>query len=913
MTQPKEKITVPQSAPSIGRYQLIRSIAKGGMGEVFLAYDPLAEREVALKVIRPELFKYPSIKERFLKEAKIAATLTHPAVIPIYAIYESQETLYYTMPFIEGDTLKEMLNQAKREDNDLTSLSLPALMRVFLTLCQTIAYAHSKEILHRDIKPENIIVGTFGEVILIDWGLAQKVHDSPEKEENIPDVQKGLTRPGKVVGTLSFMAPERVLGKRATFQSDIYSLGVMLYQILTLTLPFKRPSLKLFLKRVGKEPLIDPIEIAPHRDIPKQLADAAKKCLQFDPQKRYQAVSHLIEDLEKVIEGHPDWIEVEKLHLEKKEEWSFQENVLFSKQMAITQSTEVAEWMALMVSRRGYRGNIQLKTTITLKKMSHGIGLALSLPTPHEGYKLEEGLFVWIGSETHPGITLYRSNVEVLHFDRLFLPEKKCTLTFEKSMHSLRLFIEDKLLFDFPLSLPTMGTHVACFYKDTLFTLSPLTVSVGSQNATIPCLAIPEAFLMVGDFDNALFEYEKIAASFEGRNQGRQALFQMGLTLIEKGKREEKKKTTLFSKARKVFEKLHLSPSAPLEYLGKATLCKEEKDIEEEIKYFQIALRKYKNHPLFPMIKEEVFFRLHETAQRDRKGAYLFSLLTLRHIDKLNWRRETKSLLKNVKKHLEPFPFFVESDKEISLAIHLSFLLNKPLLLIDILENDATLDTSLKRNLLLSLATLDYPPSLESKESYYEDIDPLFSNEPLPVQGEKLLQNALKNRSIESLSPLLVFATRNLTQSSAPLLIKLLTPFENSSETVTPLLLFCHLFMKSWEEAKRLFSKYEKTTLSEPTSLLYTLYGCFLFGTKDEKRLAHFSNLTPLSSPPSYLLLGYFLNGSITLEKTNNWNLSALPFEKIQLFQQLSLFFHLTGDTKQANAFEKKWTGSKKG
>ena len=208
---------------NIGPYQVLSSIGKGGMGEVFLAYDTLCGRRIALKRIRPDLLDFKQINYRFLKEAHITCQLTHPSIIPIYAIHKEGKEVYYTMPFVQGETLKEILKKTKAqvrkgEKLDYIGSSIPALMRIFVSISQAVAYAHSKDVLHRDLKPENIIVGPYGEVLILDWGLAKLVR---QPEENALEEPKGhsslsgLTLVGKIVGTVSYMAPERAQGPHA--------------------------------------------------------------------------------------------------------------------------------------------------------------------------------------------------------------------------------------------------------------------------------------------------------------------------------------------------------------------------------------------------------------------------------------------------------------------------------------------------------------------------------------------------------------------------------------------------------------------------------------------------------------------------------------------------------------------------
>ena len=253
----------------LGPYQILRSIGKGGMGEVFLAYDTQCGRRIALKKIREDLLQHKQLFNRFLTESRVTSQLTHPSIIPIYSIHQEGELLYYTMPFVEGETLKEILRVTRRQVKQGEKLhhigeSIPALIRVYVNICQAIAYAHSKKVLHRDIKPENIIIGKYGEVMMLDWGLAKMLEAPPMEPLSIQEEERArMTALGKVVGTVAYMAPERALGMPATIQTDVYALGVILYQLLTLRSPFQRSSLKEFRQNWQKEKIIEPLKQLP--------------------------------------------------------------------------------------------------------------------------------------------------------------------------------------------------------------------------------------------------------------------------------------------------------------------------------------------------------------------------------------------------------------------------------------------------------------------------------------------------------------------------------------------------------------------------------------------------------------------------------------------------------------------------
>ena len=299
----KPEYTFPMQ---LGQYTLTKLIGQGGMGEIFLAKDPVCEREVALKRILPDHMKREILRKRFLNEPKIAAQLSHPSIIPVYSLHEEEESIYYTMPYIQGHTLREILVKARTSQEygqDAHSIvsSIQTLMLIFMNICNALEYTHSKGFLHRDIKPENIMIGQFNEVVILDWGVATRIENATTDESGVKEEDplplQGLTKPGKTVGTVEFMAPERALGAASSVKTDIYSLGATLYFILTLQLPFRRPnSLKEWrkqLKEHGTETLTDPQEIAPYREITPQLSNIVLKCMHTDPRKRYESVQKL--------------------------------------------------------------------------------------------------------------------------------------------------------------------------------------------------------------------------------------------------------------------------------------------------------------------------------------------------------------------------------------------------------------------------------------------------------------------------------------------------------------------------------------------------------------------------------------------------------------------------------------------
>jgi serine/threonine-protein kinase len=691
----------------IGPYGIVQSLGKGGMGEVYLAKDPMCGRHVALKRIRPELRLNKTIQNRFLREAQVASALSHPSIVPILAIQTIPPDVYYTMPYVEGVTLRQILRTNREPGSHPVVKSIPSLARIFLQVCEAVAYTHSKGILHRDLKPENIIVGKYGEVMILDWGIADFI-DQIGKDEPLPENKisgEDLTRPGKITGTLAYMAPERLTGKSSSVQTDLYALGVILYQMLTMQLPFQRKTIAAFRKQVHNEQLIDPVEMAPYRDIPHQLAEVCRRCLARSEAERYPNAEALIGEIKSYVEGRPEWILAAELKPDRKDDWQFQENILLAKNIAITRSIDVTEWAELMISKAAFADNMRLEAEVRLSEKGHGLGFLLSVP--EERHSLEEGYCLWIG---HAACKLFRNNVQLLE-SKILQPKTWHQITIEKVDDHLKFFVDGKLKLNFASHLPLAGNHVGLIHKDGDFELKNLKIFDASHNAMIGCLAVPNAFLSHRLYDTALQEYRRIGQSFPGRMEGREALFRAGLTLIEKARAEENDQ--LYHLALKEFEKLYKTPGAPLEYLGKSLVYEALGDVEEEAKCLELALRKFPTHPLLSMLKEHIVYRMHESSLNNREAAYRIILLAIRHIPDLLGNTDTRHLIDSLEENWETLPFIEKSEDRLnSIAILLAFWLAKVPILVEIAQSVRD-NEILFNNALVCLQELEASDALE--------------------------------------------------------------------------------------------------------------------------------------------------------------------------------------------------------
>ena len=259
------------------RYEILALLGEGGMGAVYKATDRELDRPVALKVIRPELASNPEILQRFKQELIFARKVTHKNVNRIFDLGEADGIKFITMEFVEGHDLKALLRQRGKFPVD-------EAVEFIRQICRALAAAHSEGIVHRDLKPHNILVDKQGKVLVTDFGLAHSVEMS------------GLTHTGALLGTPEYMSPEQAKGEKADERSDLFSLGLIFYELLTGSLPFKADSAyATLLKRTREVPA--PLS---KRDasIPQFMSDVVAKCLQIDPQRRYQKAIEILQDLE---------------------------------------------------------------------------------------------------------------------------------------------------------------------------------------------------------------------------------------------------------------------------------------------------------------------------------------------------------------------------------------------------------------------------------------------------------------------------------------------------------------------------------------------------------------------------------------------------------------------------------------
>ncbi len=253
---------------NVGTYRIVREIGSGAMGSVYEAVDTVVERRVAIKMLRAEIARQPELVSRFRSEAVTQGRLSHPNIAMLHTFFREGDDYYIVMEFVSGQSLESIIQRSK-------GLELPTSIRIMEQILDGLYHAHCAGILHRDIKPSNILVTADERVKLTDFGIARLLGSSR------------MTRTGHIIGTLEYMAPERIKGDESDLRSDLYSAGIVLYEMVTGKLPFTGSSDYDLIKAQVEDP-IPTLREALARPVPAEWESVVRRALAKAPGERFQ-------------------------------------------------------------------------------------------------------------------------------------------------------------------------------------------------------------------------------------------------------------------------------------------------------------------------------------------------------------------------------------------------------------------------------------------------------------------------------------------------------------------------------------------------------------------------------------------------------------------------------------------------
>jgi len=276
---------------TLKNYVVEEALGKGGMGMVYRARDTRLGRSVALKVLKPEMIQDPDRRRRFIQEARAASAVNHPAIAQIYEIEESDDTTFITMEYVDGSTVRQLVERGE--------LDVPAALEVAIQVADGLARAHEAGVVHRDIKSDNVMVTRDGHPKILDFGLAKLLDPGGESDPGASRLETVTrTQAGMILGTIHYMSPEQARGLPADRRSDVFSFGILLYEMASGTLPFKGASVLDTLHAIAYQQT-QPITTL-KANLPYSLQKVVDRCLQKKPEERYQDLREAVTDLKKV-------------------------------------------------------------------------------------------------------------------------------------------------------------------------------------------------------------------------------------------------------------------------------------------------------------------------------------------------------------------------------------------------------------------------------------------------------------------------------------------------------------------------------------------------------------------------------------------------------------------------------------
>jgi serine/threonine-protein kinase len=303
-----DEISTPMASRLIDRQE----IGCGGMGSIRVVEDRALKREAAKKTLRTDLRENQVSQMQFIREARVTGQLEHPNIVPVHHIgVDAAGQLYFTMKLVSGKTLRSLIQELP--DGPVEHHQLLNLIDVVIKVCHALAFAHSRGVVHCDVKSANVMVGEFGEVYLMDWGVARSLADATADDDRIKGLSPATCDESEIIGTPSYMSPEQAAGDldHIDQRSDVFLIGSMIYEILTRRPPYRGTSVFAALIKAVEARFVPPEEVVGAEAVPPELGRIVMKAMAGDRQARYQSIEELQKDLVMFSRGAGEFIRTE--------------------------------------------------------------------------------------------------------------------------------------------------------------------------------------------------------------------------------------------------------------------------------------------------------------------------------------------------------------------------------------------------------------------------------------------------------------------------------------------------------------------------------------------------------------------------------------------------------------------------
>lgn len=627
-----------EAPPGIEGHRILRELGRGGMGVVYLAREQGWNRDVALKLANKGLNERQ--ERRFVEEAQLTARLQHPAIVPIYRMGRTTDgRAFYSMKRVQGQTLAHMLMQLRdASPRAAEQFGLRRRMAVLLAACEGVGYAHDHGVIHRDLKPANIMVGEYGEVYVLDWGLARVLFavglpDQPPDLEALsaderkdPEGSASASR-RRISGTPAYMSPEQARGenRKIDCRADVWSLGAMMFQLLTFHAPVEGADAGEILRKLI-ENRIAPVEQYPGgRAAPRELLDILGRALQLDLNQRYPNARAMAEDLRDYLDGRGRW----RLAYE----WQHASGT--TPEDAWTQT--LGRWKldarglypqsrkskgAVLLGQRRIMGDVRVELRGYIEGSgaeSGELSVLLCAPEPEPGVNETDGYCLQFGADWNTSAKLCKNDVDLTVRAGMELERgRPYTVAGERVGNRLSLEVDGEELLRFEDLVPLNGYRVGLYGWGNGVRIESIRVFRRGLDAMVSCMAVPDHDFNRGRYTEAFSGYARIAEELAGQEEGWMARFKTGLSRLEAD-------DPLGAEAE--FAKMDQTPGEVLAQLGRSLLSAREGDYRRELLRLGAARRAGQGSPALDYVTARLWVRAEElyAANRFEQAAAYFS------------------------------------------------------------------------------------------------------------------------------------------------------------------------------------------------------------------------------------------------------------------------------------------------